>query len=39
VLFAALVPGQDPLTITAVVLVLGAVAVIAVTRGRLSANR
>jgi membrane protease YdiL (CAAX protease family) len=39
VLFAALVPGQDALTITAVVLVLGAVAVVAVTRGRLSADR
>src|SRR4051812_39758340 len=36
VLFAAVVPGQSPLMVTAVVLVVAAVAVVAVTRGRLS---
>jgi membrane protease YdiL (CAAX protease family) len=39
VLFAAVVPGQSPLMVTAVVLVVAAVAVVAVTRGRLSADR
>jgi membrane protease YdiL (CAAX protease family) len=39
VLFAALVPGQDALTVTAAVLVVGAVAVVAATRGRLTTDR
>ncbi len=39
VLFAALVPGQNPATVTAAVLVLWAVAAVALTRGRLARSR